>query len=176
MLLGLEISTGRLVLRIMAGVLLAALLFLLLSFLPMEAQGILSEFLPPELSAITDMIAGLIHPALPFVGAVVAILSLLLVVLRGSMVYGPATIAFGATYLLYILLAFSFGAPSLVFPEEEIVQALQQFLKMSTPISVDLVAYADLTGLMLILMVPYKLTVIKGIILTLTFRRVPHHE
>jgi len=169
-ILGLEISTGRLALRIVAGALLAAVLLAALSLLPMAAQGILSEFLPAEFGAFYDIIAPLLHPALPFTGAVIAILSFLLVVLRGSAAYGPATAAFGLAFIAHILLAFGFGTPSLAFPPEMITQALQQALGLPVALDVELVAYADLTGLMLVFMLPFILTVIKGAILTISRR------
>jgi len=169
-ILGLEISTGRLALRIVTGVLLAAVLFAALSLLPMAAQGILSESLPEEFGAFYGMIAPLIHPALPFTGAAIAILSFTLIVLRGSTAYGPVTAAFGLASIAHILLAFSFGTPSLEFPPEMIAQALQQALGMHVALDVELVAYADLTPLMLVFMVPFILTVIKGVILTISRR------
>ncbi|HRR53830.1 MAG TPA: hypothetical protein P5168_03295 [Candidatus Methanomethylicus sp.] len=169
-ILGLEISTGRLALRIAAGVMLAAVLFAFLSLLPMAAQGILSEFLPEEFGAFYDVIAPLIHPALPFTGAAIAFLSLLIVVLRGSAAYGPVTAAFGLAFIAHILLAFSFGTPSLAFPPEMITQALQEALNMPVAIDIELAAYADLTGLMLVFMLPFILTVIKGVILTVSRR------
>jgi len=169
-ILGLEISTGRLALRFVAGALLASVLFASLSLLPMAVQGILSEFLPEELGAFYDVKAPLIHPALPFTGAVIAILSFLRVVLRGSAAYGPVTAAFGLAFIAHILLAFSFGTLSLALPQGMIGQALQEALNIPLAVDIGLVAYADLTGLMLIFMLPFILTVIKGVILTVSRR------
>ena len=167
---GLNISNVGLALRAVAGALLAALLFVPLSLLPMAARTILPELLPSEAGALTGALVALIHPALPFIGAAVALLSFLLVLLRGSRAYGPATIAFGLAFMAYILLAFSFGSPSLALPPDLAAQAVQQALGMPVEAGAELVAHADLTGLMLVLIAPFALTAIKGILIT-TSRR-----
>jgi hypothetical protein len=169
-ILGLEISTGRLALRFVAGALLASVLFASLSLLPMAVQGILSEFLPEELGAFYDVIAPLIHPALPFTGAVIAILLL------------PARRAEGIRCIRASDRRLRAGVHS---PHPSRIQLWYPLASVAagddrsgaaggsqhTPaVDIGLVAYADLTGLMLIFMLPFILTVIKGVILTVSRR------
>lgn len=152
-LLDLEIGTGRLILRIVAGGILSVLVFFLLSYLPSNIPWIIKRFAPAEVSeAAIQILSGLVHPLLPTLGALLTVLIFLEVLFRKTKAYGPTLILAGLISALYIYFAFQGGTITLPLPK-------------GYTMGVQVNVYFDLTFVMLLALLPALLTVVKGIVM-----------
>ena len=157
--LDLEIGKGRLALRVLAGAILSAVTFLLLSYTPSNMQEVIKKFVPADISnTVIQIASGLIHPYIPVLGALLSILIFLEVLFRKTKAYGPILIIAGLVSALYIYLAFQGGILTLVIPRE---------YTMGVRVS----AYFDLTVIMLLIMLPAILTVLKGVVMAIRHER-----
>jgi hypothetical protein len=158
-LLDLEIGTGWLVLRIVAGVLLSAVVFFFLSYVPSNLPLLISKFMPPDLpDAVGQIVSSLIHPFLPFLGAIVSASVFLEVLFRKTKAYGPALIFAGLASTLYVYFAFQGGIITVVIPRE-------------FTMGVQVVASLDITLIMVLCMLPTLLTVLRGAVMSFSRKR-----
>lgn len=151
-ILGYEISTGRLILRIAGGFVLFAIAYFLLSYLPEHVLDFISGIVPPEFSDVAaEALSGLLHPLIPLLGLLIAILLFLEVVFHEMRVYGPILIGAGITSTIYVYIAFHGGMIELTF---------SHLMGLSASASLDL------TALMILAMIPAILTALKGLLIT----------
>ncbi|MDE1858223.1 MAG: hypothetical protein KGI26_04040 [Thaumarchaeota archaeon] len=153
-LLGVEMSGGKLALRVVLAVVFGSLAALFLAYLPSAAGSFAKQAAgTANAAAVESIVNALINPSLPAVGAVVAALVFLGFLLRGTKVYGPILMVLGLALLAYVYLAFQGGTIGLTIP-----QGLQYAASGSVSIGVS--------TLMLLFMVAPLLTLVKGLVLT----------
>jgi hypothetical protein len=139
----------------MLSLLAAALAFAAFYLLPSLLSSLLSLAIPPE--AASEVASSLIYPVLPFVGLLIAVLVFLVILTRGTKIYGPVLILYGFSSIAYIYLALHAGTIQLAIPAST-------FAETSANVTVNL------TALLLILLVTPILTVLKGLLVTLQRR------
>jgi len=154
--LDLEIGTGRLVLRVAVGVLLSALVFFFLSYVPSNLPFLIGKFMPSDFPNVVGQIApGLVHPSLPVLGVFVSASVFLEVLFRKTKAYGPVLIFAGLVSTLYVYFAFQGGVIALAIPKE---------LTMGVQVRASL----DLSSVMVLCMLPTLLTVLRGAVMSLS--------
>jgi len=152
----LELKTTSLALRIVIGIIAAAITFFVFYYLPANLLSPISQFLPaqalPPLSTLDPLLSSIIDPMLPMIGLVLTVLIFLEYLLRGSKAYGPILILTALSFIAYLYLLFNGGTMTIAPPVS---------LLMGTSVDIAL----DLTIMMILLMLPSILNMIKGMVL-----------
>lgn len=104
-------------------------------------------------AAVESVVSALVNPSLPAVGAVVAALVFVGVLLRGTKAYGPVLVVLGLALLAYVYMAFQGGTIALTIP-----QGVQYSATGTVSIGVSM--------LMLMFMIAPILTLVKGLVIT----------
>jgi hypothetical protein len=155
-ILDLELKALSLALRVIVGIIVAAITFFVLYYLPTNLQSILSQIVPaqalPTPSTLNPLLTGVTSSILPMIGLLLTVLVFLECLLRGSKAYGPILILTGLSFIAYLYLFFNSGTITVNLPAS---------LLMGISASIAI----DLTTIMLLLMLPSILTIIKGIVL-----------
>lgn len=155
-LLGLDVSGASLALRVVLGIVFGGLALGLLYYIPANLGSMLSSYLPASTKAVaTGVVSSLLSPSLPLIGLVAATLVFLGVLLRGTRVYGVILLANGLVFVAYVYTLFQGGTITLSLPS-----GLPSSLSGSLSLNVG--------SLMLIFLIAPILTVVKGIVLTVT--------
>jgi hypothetical protein len=151
--MGLELSSASLAIRVILGVVLAALTFLVFYYVPANLASIVSGHVPSNSAASASSVtSSLIGSTLPIIGLVLSVLVFLDVVLRGSSAYGVTLILTGLLFAAYTYTALHGGTIGITLPGN-----LTQGATGDITIDVGL--------LMLVLLIPSLLTVVKGVLL-----------
>jgi len=155
-ILDLELKASSFALRIVVGIIAAAITFFVLYYLPANLLSILSQFVPaqalPDPSILNPLLSSLVNPSLPMIGLLLTVLVFLECLFRGSKAYGPILMLTGLGFIAYLYLLFQGGTLSMTVPPS---------LLMGISAGVAL----DLTTIMLLFMLPAILTIIKGAVL-----------
>ena len=155
-ILDLELKATSLALRVVIGVIAAAITFLISYYLPANLLSLLSQFLPaqalPPPSTLEPLLSSIINPMLPMIGFVLTVLIFLEYLLRGSKAYGPILILTALSLIAYLYLLFNGGTMAIALPAS---------IFMGTSVDMAL----DLTIMMILLMLPSILNMIKGMVL-----------
>jgi hypothetical protein len=160
-LLDIEVSGGRMAIRLVTGIIGAVIAFVVLYFIPTSAASLVSGSVPASFAAgINSLISSLVNPVMPPVGLVIAVLVFLGALLRGTKIYGPIVILLGILYLAYIYLFFGGGNLNVQIP-----QGIAQGVSGSLVLQVSL--------LMSLFMIPAILTIVKGVVLSLPRKVAP---
>jgi len=165
--LGLRISLGRLVLRGVLAFIAAFFTFALLYLIPLDIAELAGMGAPPQLQPqVAQIVAGIIHPALPALGLALTPAVFLAVLLRGSRVYGPLVIVESALSFAYVFFAFQGGTFTIDIPQSLIssISALPLGIQLSIFLQVNL------AFIMILFLVPCALGIAKGALLTLRKR------
>ncbi len=159
-LLDLEVSGASLAARIVLGVILGALAFLIFYYVPANFLGLASDVLRMEIPPqAADVLSSLVDPALPLVGLALAPAIFLCALFRGTKAYGPLTIALSLLFAAYVYLFFHGGAISVAVPVGSIAGDLLMELSLSIRV--------EMAMLMALFLIPPILGVAKGALLML---------
>ena len=151
-ILDLQLKTSSLILRLIVGLITAAVSFILLYYIPANLSSLMYSFgIRDEI--IINLVRSLVNPVLPTIGLAVAVLELVSAIMRGSKTYGPITLVLGLLFTSYVYLLFQQGA--IVIP-----------LSASIYPGISGALVIQLTNLMLLFMLPFILMALKGITLT----------
>jgi len=151
-ILDLQLKTSSLVLRLIVGLITAAVSFILLYYIPANLSSLMYSFgIRDEI--IINLVRSLVNPVLPTIGLAVAVLELVSAIMRGSKTYGPITLVLGLLLTSYVYLLFQQGA--IVIP-----------LSASIYPGISGALVIQLTNLMLLFILPFILMALKGITLT----------
>jgi hypothetical protein len=160
-----EISSGELIVRIIAGSIASAITLILLTVLP----SIVSSVTGPVfiIKSVDSIIGQVLNPIVPVLGAIVSLLILTSILLRKSRIEGPLLISLGAATLLYFYVLQSGGITRI-----NITPNLLEISKI-TEISIKVNASISLNSVTLLILVAITsvLIVVKGIILIRRARR-----
>ena len=153
-ILDLELSGGKLALRVVLAAVFAVLAALLFYYVP-ASIGSFAKSLggASNASTVESVVNSLVSPNLPMIGLAAAAMVFVGVLLRGSRVYGPILVVTGAVFLAYVYVAFQGGTISLDIPQG-------QQLSLAGSVSIGL------SGLMFLFMLAPLLTIVKGVVLT----------
>jgi len=156
-ILDLQLKTSSLVLRLIVGLITAAVSFILLYYIPANLSSLMySSGVRDEI--VITLVKGLVNPMLPTIGLAVAVLELVSAIMRGSKTYGPITLVLGLLLTSYFYLFFQQGA---------IVIPLSGYIYPGLSGSIVI----QTSTLMLLFMLPGILTALKGIVVTLQSTR-----
>ena len=169
-ILGLEITGGRLAMRMLLGGLLAFFTFVILYLLPLDIVELAIGAVPAQMEAqIAPILASLIHPALPPLGLALTPVVFLLIVLRGSKIYGSLVVLEGALSFTYVFFAFQGGIFSVNIPSS----LLSSISGLPAGVSISIVLQSNLVLLMVLFLLPSVLIAVKGIGLILKKQPTP---
>lgn len=135
-----------------SGAALAALVFLVFYYLPVNFSALVSGSLPSNSAAAVSSVAAAVVGSTPIIGLVLAVLVFLGAVLRGSRVYGMILILVGSLFATYTYLLFHGGSIGGTLPSDLSLGASGSFA-------------IDASLLMVVLLIPSLLTVVKGALL-----------
>ncbi|MEN3052359.1 MAG: hypothetical protein ABC606_00980 [Candidatus Methanosuratincola petrocarbonis] len=159
-LLDLEVSRASIAARLILGVLLGALGFLVFYYVPANflrlASDVLRMEIPPQAAGV---LSSLVDPALPLVGLALAPAIFLCALFRGTKAYGPLTVALSLLFAAYVFLWFHGGAISLALPIDPIGGGVPMELSLSIRV--------EMAMLMALFLIPPMLGVAKGVLLML---------
>ena len=155
-ILDLELKATSLALRVVIGIIAAAITFFVFYYLPTNLLSLISQFLPaqvlPPSSTLDPLLSSIMDPTLPMIGLVLTVLVFLEYLLRGSKAYGTILILTALSLIAYLYLLFNGGTITITLPAS---------LLMGTSVDIAL----DLTFMMILLMLPSILNIIKGMVL-----------
>lgn len=119
-LLGLQLSSGALALRVVLGAIAALVTFVVFYYVPANLPGFASALLGSGSSTAGETVSGflksLINPNLPTVGLLLTVFVFIGVVIRGTRAYGAVVIVDGLLFAVYVYLAFQGGTISISLP------------------------------------------------------------
>lgn len=122
------------------------LLFLLLSYVPLNLQDIMKRFLPNQIiNEILPIINQILNPLLPITGAILALFISLGIILKKTKAYGLIVVISSMLWIFYIYLALHGGYIKITY----------------SMLSISI----DLSFLMLMIFIPIFLDLIKGILI-----------
>ncbi len=158
-LLDIEITSERLVFRVLIALFLA---FLSLAALYLVPRALIdySRLIPD--AKLKGLVNQLLDSRSSILGILVSVSVLATVTLRKTKGEGPLLICMGVSLLSFWYISFHGGAITLPLPVTE----LQQAIGFNAPMSIQANVTTNLTTLMLAAMLPSLFIIVKGVILT----------
>lgn len=153
-LFGLEMTRFTLMTRILIGSALAALSFIFLIYIPLNVMEIVSMIMQRLPSSA--MLPPSMYLIIALLGAVIACLTFVVVVARGSKIYGPVLMAYGLVFVAYIVAFFQGGSMSLYLS----LGSVAGFNDFSARMALSMF------GIMVLYALPFALVAVKGIVVT----------
>ncbi|MDG6904392.1 MAG: hypothetical protein JRN20_01250 [Nitrososphaerota archaeon] len=149
-ILDLEISTPRLVLRVIYAAILASIDIFIFYILISPNDTLLQRFLPPSISSqLTSALSSFVSPTLPTIGLVMAALIFLDTMFKKTRIEGAFVMITGGLFAWYTYTIFGGGTMNLAMPS-----GLVQNITGSITVQASLIMW--------LLMLPSILTVVKG--------------
>ncbi|MDI9644533.1 MAG: hypothetical protein QFX35_04865 [Candidatus Verstraetearchaeota archaeon] len=155
-LLDIEVSRASLALRVISGVTLAALTFLLLYMVPSNLPSLIWEMGREQPSVPGEVLSSLVDPMLPILGLALVPAVFLNALLKKTAAQGPIMIVIGLLSVSYIYLAFHGGVISLDIPPS--------ILAGYPPSGGSLHLRIDFFLLMVLFMIPHFLSLVRGLL------------
>ena len=165
-ILDLQISTPRLIGRLIVAFILAGIDFFFFYILISPHDTLLQRFLPPSIAShLTSAMSSFVSPTLPLIGIVIAVLIFFDQIFKQTRIEGAFLMIMGALFAWYTYVIFGGGTMNLAIPAG-IIQN----------ITGNITVQASL--IMWLLILPSLLTVVKGAVMLYTSnkRKVPKQQ
>lgn len=151
-LLDLEMSGGKVALRLVLAAVFGGLAFIVFYYIPSALGAFLAQAAGSGGSSASNIASALINPQLPTLGLAIAVLVFLGVMLMGTKAYGPALIVIGLAFVAYVYTVFQGGIINLTVPK-----GVQYSASGNVAIDVALLMYLFMLGPIL--------TILKGVVI-----------
>jgi hypothetical protein len=159
-LFDLELSRGKLALRIFTAFLFAGLTLFLFYYLPLHISAIASHFVPNMyLPAVNSFASAFASTSLPELGVLLAILVFVETILKGTWVYGALLIVVGSFWILYDLTLYRDGVLFSIAPSTLTLSSGEQLILTSSTQS-DIFLFVTLV--IIIFVISSFVTIIRG--------------
>ena len=148
--MNLQLSSATLAIRVVLGIVLAGITFLIFYYLPANLASLISSHISStNAETVSGMTSSIIGSTLPIIGLVLTVLVFLRVVLMGTNIDGVILILSGVFFAAFTYTALHGGTIAIALPS-----GLSQGATGNITIDVSL--------LMLVLLIPSLLTIVKG--------------